>query len=287
MITDTHCHLTCDEIYSHMDETLENAKNADVDLMMIMCTNKTEYLRALDLKTKSPEHLKVAFGYYPGDAKEITKEDLEFLKAEALSGRMDVLGEIGLDYYWDTSFKDLQKELFKIQIEIANAAGLPISIHMREASRDTMDLLEQYAKTPVILHCFSGSEPIMEEALKHGMYISFAGPITYKNNKQGPINVKACPIDHLLSETDSPYLSPVPHRGYPNEPAFVVDTVAKIAEFKELDQAALHQAIRQNFLTLLGKKASAPTQEEIADIQSFLATCDPSWKEIQLKEEAK
>ncbi|MBD5423819.1 MAG: TatD family hydrolase [Allobaculum sp.] len=249
MLTDTHCHLTCDELYDHCEELLENASQADVDLMMIMTTNKEEYLRALKLKEKYPDRIKVAFGWFPGDAKEITQDDLEYLRQEALAQRMDVLGEIGLDYYWDKSFKEEQKELFKAQIEIANEANLPISIHMRDASQDTLELLK-IAKTPIIFHCFSGSLPVMQDALKLNSFISFAGPITYKNNKQGPINVKACPLDRLLSETDSPYLSPVPKRGIRNEPAYVSFTVDKIAQLKDLSSKEVATQIRQNFVSL-------------------------------------
>lgn len=253
MITDTHCHLTCDELYESVGALIDQAKDAGVDLMMVMCTNKTEYERALALKEQYPDLLKVAFGWFPGDAKEISEEDLAYLRDEALSGRMDVLGEIGLDYYWDTSFKDEQKTLFQKQIEIANEARLPISIHMREASRDTLDLLKAHAKTPIIFHCFSGSLPIMEEALTMDSMISFAGPITYKNNKQGPINVKACPPERILSETDAPYLSPVPYRGKRNQPAYVKATAEKMAELKEMDADDLNRQIRKNFLSLFEK----------------------------------
>ncbi len=257
MVTDTHCHITCDEMAEHLDEVLEQAKEADVDLMMIMCTSKEEYERALKLKDQDPERFKVAFGWFCSDAPKITEEDLDFLEQEAMSGRMDVLGEIGLDYHWDTSFKDLQKELFIHQLDIANKANLPVSIHMRDASRDTMDILEAHAKTPIIFHCFSGSTPIMEEALKMDSMISFAGPITYKNNRQGVANVKTCPIDRLLSETDSPYLSPVPYRGKPNQPAYVVSTAAKIAELKDTDPDAINAQIRKNFLSLFRDKTNS------------------------------
>lgn len=250
MLTDTHCHLTCDELYDKHEELIEKAKCEGVDLMMVMATNQEEYLRALQIKEKYPEMIKVAFGWFPGDAKDITPENLEYLKQEALAGRLDVLGEIGLDYYWDKSFKEEQKELFRKQIEIANLAQLPIAIHMRDASQDTLDILKQYAQTPIIFHCFSGSLETMKEALKLNSLISFAGPITYKNNKQGPINVKACPVNRILSETDAPYLSPVPKRGKRNEPAYVSFTVDKIAELKEMDKEALAQQIRHNFLSL-------------------------------------
>ncbi len=257
MITDTHCHLTCDELYPKADELMQSAIDAGVDLMMVMCTNKEEYDRALLLKEKYPDHVKLAWGWFPEDAKTITQADLDLLEEEAMSGRMDVLGEIGLDYYWDQSFKEEQKKLFIAQLEIANRAGLPVSIHMRDASRDTMDILEAHAKTPIIFHCFSGSLPIMQEALKLDSMISFAGPITYKNNKQGPVNVQNCPIDRILSETDSPYLAPVPYRGKRNQPAFVAATAQKIADFKETDADTLNAQIRANFLSLFDPRSKS------------------------------
>lgn len=255
---DSHCHLTCDELYEQAWDRITDAKEAGVESMMIMCTSRDEYLKALKLKEQDPDALKVAFGWFPGDAKEITPEDLEYLKQEALSGRMDVLGEIGLDYYWDTSFKDTQKELFIRQIEIANEAGLPISIHMRDASRDTLDILKVHAKTKIIFHCFSGSLEIMQEALKLNSLISFAGPVTYKNNKQGPVNVQHCPADRMLTETDSPYLAPVPYRGKRNQPAYVKATFEKIAELKDMDPAVLEAQIASNYQSLFTKADLQP-----------------------------
>lgn len=250
MITDTHCHITCDKLYENVDEIISEALEKGVDLMMVICTNKEEYLRARKLKEKYPDILKVAFGYYPGDVEDVTDEDLAYLDQEARAGHLDVLGEIGLDYYWDITFKEEQKELFIRQIQLANETNLPISIHMRDASRDCMDILEAYAKTPIIFHCFSGSLEIMKEALKLNSLISFAGPITYKNNKQGPVNVAECPADRILSETDSPYLSPIPYRGKTNHPAYVHATMSKIAEIKDIEEDVLCKQIRENFLSL-------------------------------------
>lgn len=250
MWTDSHCHITCDELYPNVDEIIQNAKDAGVDQMLIMCTNLEELERALPIKEKEPERFKVAFGWFPEDAKDITQQDLDTLRDIAMSHKIDVLGEIGLDYYWDKSFKEEQKELFKKQIEIANEAGLPISIHMRDASKDTLDILRELAKTKIIFHCFSGSKETMKEALKMDSLISFAGPITFKNNKSGPENVAACPLDRILSETDSPYLAPVPKRGKRNQPAYVQYTAQKIAEIKNLDEKTVADQIAKNYQTL-------------------------------------
>ena len=166
------------------------------------------------------------------------------------SNQIDCLGEIGLDYYWDKSFINEQKELFIKQIQMANHANLPISIHMREATKDCLDILREHAKTKVIFHCFSGSKETMNECLKMGAYISFAGPITFKNNRQGVECATLCPLDRILTETDSPYLAPVPYRGKTNEPKYVEFTTKKICELKEIDVETLCAQISNNFQSL-------------------------------------
>ena len=251
MYTDSHCHITTDSLYERIDEVLNNMKN--VSSCMIMCTSEEEFLRALPIKEKDPK-FKIAFGWFPGDAKEITEEHLQKLKTYIHEGKIDVLGEIGLDYYWDTSFNDIQKELFIKQILMANEAGIPIAIHMRESTQDCMDLLKQYAKTTIIMHCYSGSVETMKECIRRGYYISFAGPITFKNAKSGPDCVRECPLDRILSETDSPYLTPVPFRGKQNEPMYVEYTVKKMAEFKDMDADVLAKQIENNFLSIFEKK---------------------------------
>lgn len=247
MYTDSHCHLTCDELYDQLDEVLANMHS--LSSCMIMCTNETEFQRALLIKKQDPR-FKVAFGFFPGDAKEVSHQDLEQLEMNLKEGLIDVLGEIGLDYYWDDSFKEIQKELFIKQIELANRYKVPISIHMREATNDCLSILKQYAKTKIIFHCFSGSLETMKECLKMNSLISFAGVITFKNAKHAPACVKACPIDRILSETDSPYLTPVPYRGKRNQPAYVEFVEKKIAELKESDLESVCRQIDQNFLSL-------------------------------------
>ena len=251
MVLDSHCHITCDEMYEKIDEVLKNADN--LSDMLVMCTSPAELDRALELKKAHPDKIRVAFGWFPEEAKDFTQEKKDYLEKVLSEGKLDVLGEIGLDYYWDTSYKEAQKELFIYQLEKAAEYNLPVSIHMRDASRDTLDILEEYGKTRIIFHCFSGSTEIMKEALKLDSLISFAGPITYKNNKVGPANVAACPADRMLSETDSPYLAPVPMRGKRNEPAFVQYTEEKMAEIKGMDPADLAAQIKKNYDAFFAK----------------------------------
>lgn len=247
MYTDSHCHLTDDKLYTNIDTVLENMN--EVSNAMIMCTTKKEFERALPLKKIRPD-FKIAWGFFPGDAKEVTDADLEELKTAIQNKEVDCLGEIGLDYYWDTSFNDIQKELFIKQIHIANEYNLPISIHMRESTKDCMDILKEHAKTKIIFHCFSGSKETLKECLKMDSIISFAGPITYKNNRQGVECATLCPIDRLLTETDSPYLTPVPFRGKRNEPKYVEYTTKKICELKGIEVESLCSQISKNFQSL-------------------------------------
>lgn len=250
MYLDSHCHITCDKLYEDVDKILENAK--DLSDMLVMCTNKEEFERALPLKEKD-SRLKVAFGFFPGDAKEITDEDLDYLEKNLKEGKVDLLGEIGLDYYWDDSFKEEQKELFIKQLKLAEKYRLPVSIHMRDASGDTLEILKKHAKTKTILHCYSGSPETMKELLKMDTLISFAGPVTFKNNKNGPACIEACPLDRILSETDSPYLTPVPYRGKTNQPAYVKYVADKIAEIKALPIEEVTSQIKKNYDTLFVK----------------------------------
>ena len=148
---------------------------------------------------------------------------------------------------WKETDKMEQKELFIKQIQIANEHNLPISIHMRESTKDCMDILKQYAKTKIIFHCFSGSKETMMECLKMNSMISFAGPITFKNARQAPECIEACPIDRIITETDSPYLTPVPYRGKENEPMYVEYVAKKICEIKQLDEASACKQIEENF----------------------------------------
>ena len=247
MYTDSHAHITCDALYERIDEVIENMNL--VSQCMIMCTTLEEYQRAQNIKAQDLR-FKVAFGWFPSDAKEITSDDLKTLYDLASAKQIDCLGEIGLDYYWDTSFNDQQKELFIRQIEIANQTRLPISIHMRDSTKDCLDILKEHAQTRIIFHCFSGSVETMKECLKLDSLISFAGPLTFKNARHAPDCVLACPIDRILTETDSPYLTPVPYRGKQNEPKYVEYVAKKICELKALDESLLCSQIESNFLSL-------------------------------------
>ena len=247
MYTDSHCHITCDDLYERIDEVLQNMK--DVSRAMIMCTSEEEFLRALPLKEKDPK-FKIAWGWFPEDAKDITEEHFHKLEQAISNHQIDCVGEIGLDYHWDTSFIEEQKRIFIRQIQMANKSHLPISIHMRDATKDCLDILRTYAQTKIIFHCFSGSVETMKECLKMNSFISLGGPVTFKNAKKAKQVAIACPLDRFLSETDCPYMCPEPYRGRQNEPMYVQYVEKKICELKQLDEDIVCSQIQNNFDSL-------------------------------------
>ena len=166
---------------------------------------------------------------------------------------MKAIGEIGLDYHWykEKEEHDFQKIWFVKQIELANKLHLPLSIHARDASEDTYKILKEH--TPicgVVLHCYSGSREMMDRFLELGLYFGFDGPITYKNALTPKECVIHCPLDKILSETDSPYLPPVPFRGQTNEPSHIKEIVEQMAMLKHIGQKELEKQIKENFYKL-------------------------------------
>ena len=252
MYIDSHCHITCDQLYSRIDEVIRNM--CEVNHAMIICTNKSEFSRALQVKETYGNRFKIAWGWYPGDVKDIDESHYQILQEAIDYKQIDCLGEIGLDYYWDTSFIDKQKEAFIRQIHMANKANLTIAIHMREATKDTLDILREHAQTKVIMHCFSGSVETMKECIKQGYLISLAGPITFKNARHAIEVAKECPLAFLLTETDSPYLTPVPYRGKQNEPKYVSYVTQKIAEIKDMNVEEVANQIQDNFISLIQRE---------------------------------
>ena len=189
------------------------------------------------------------YGISPNDV-----EDIDYAKIEELAQNEKVvgIGEIGLDYYWNKENKKLQKEVFIKQIEIANKLNLPIIIHTREAVMDTIEILKQYpVKQKGIFHCCPLNVELIKEALKLGFYISFSGNVTFKNSKNANLCIETVPIDRILIETDSPYMSPEPFRGTRNTSAHVRYVAEKIANVKQLDEEEIAKQTFENACRIL------------------------------------
>lgn len=181
------------------------------------------------------ENVYSMIGIYPTEAKTYSQEVEDKMVEFAKNSKVVAVGEIGLDYYWDKSFVDLQKAVFIKQIKLANRLNLPIVVHDREAHRDTFDILKQYNKSSkVLLHCFSGSVEFMKECVIEGWYIALGGVVTFKNAIKAKEVAMAVPVEKLVLETDSPYLTPTPFRGKENKPAFVRYVAEEIANLRRM-----------------------------------------------------
>lgn len=239
---DSHCHINDESYLEDLDEVLDRMLLNKVTKAMLVCVSLDDYKRTLNIRKEGIE-FKKAIGVYP----EYTDMDeTEFNKYVSLMEKCDAIGEIGLDYHWYKDTKDKQIELFIRQIEIANKLNKPVIIHAREALGDTYNILKQHP-CKAVLHCYSGSYELAKEFVKLGYYISIGGPVTFKNAKE-PLEVaQNIPLDKLLIETDSPYLTPVPNRGKRNEPSNVVYTAKKIMEIRGIDEASFLDQINKNY----------------------------------------
>ena len=184
---------------------------------------------------EADENIYAMIGIYPSEAKTYTQEVEDRMIELAKNHKVKAVGEIGLDYYWDKSFVDLQKEVYVKQILLANKLNLPIVIHDREAHKDAYDLLLEYNQSSkALFHCFSGSVEFMRECVKKGWYIALGGVVTFKNAVKMKDVAREIPLDKLVLETDSPYLTPVPFRGKPNTPAYVRYVAEEIASLRQM-----------------------------------------------------
>ena len=242
---DSHCHINDESYLEDLDEVLDRMLLNKVNKAMLVCVSLDDYQRTLNIKKEGIE-FKKAIGVYP----EYTDiDETEFNKYVSLMEKCDAIGEIGLDYHWYKDTRDKQIDLFIRQIEIANRLNKPVIIHAREALGDTYKILKEH-RCKAVLHCYSGSYELAKEFIKLGYYISIGGPVTFKNAKE-PLEVaKNIPLDRLLIETDSPYLTPVPNRGKRNEPSNVVYTAKKIMEIRGIDEETFLDQINKNYDSL-------------------------------------
>jgi len=251
---DSHAHLCGTELYDDIKNIVARFPKNQIARVMLICCSTKEYLQAKQL-IKDYDCFDIARGIHPESTNELRDEDLDNLEVELREGLISLLGEIGLDYYWVKDNKEKQRELFIRQLALADKYDLPIAVHCRDASEDTYKILDKYHQTKRgVLHCYSGSVEMMERYVRLGYYISLAGPVTFQNAKTAVEVAKAVPLDHLLYETDCPYLTPVPFRGKRNDPNFVIYTAAKIAELKNIEVEELNRQVTVNYNCLLKGK---------------------------------
>ena len=243
MIIDTHMHIY-DDRFLDKEKIIQNALDNDVKKMIIIGYDKESSLKALEL-SKKYDFIYLAVGLHPSEVLKEEDKELKWLTEILDNEKVIAIGEIGLDYYWDDSFKDEQIKYFKKQIEIAKAYNLPIIIHNRDAMQDTFNTIKD-EKIKGVLHCYGGSVEMARELTKRGWYLGIGGVVTFKNAKTIKEVVKEIDLKYLLTETDSPYLAPTPHRGELNEPAYTKYVVEEISKIKEIDVSAVEKQVEEN-----------------------------------------
>ena len=242
---DSHCHINDDAFKDDLKDVLNNMVINDVRKAMIISSYIDDYNYGLTISHPEIE-FKHSLGIYPGDVDKTSEELIDAYEKIYEDDKCVAIGEIGLDYYWQKDNKERQKEIFIRQLLKAKQLNKPVIIHSRDAIQDTYDILKEY-RVAGVMHCYSNSAEMAKEFSKLGYYISIAGPITWKNAKEPLEVIKAVPLDKLLIETDSPYLSPTPNRGKRNEPANVRFTGLKIIQELGIDELSFKKQINENY----------------------------------------
>jgi TatD DNase family protein len=248
MFIDSHAHLDDDRFDDDREILIESLRANNIDLVFNIGADIKTSKASVEL-AKKYDHIYAVVGIHPHDAEDAEDNYLDILRELSLEEKVVAIGEIGLDFYYDNSPRDIQRKVFKEQLKLAKELNLPVVIHTRDASQETFDILKEAGKDGSlrgIMHCYSGSVEMAKEYIKLGFYISIAGPVTFKNSRVVKDVAKEIPLDKLLIETDCPYLSPEPHRGKRNEPKFVKHTAEKIAEIRGISLEELAKATSEN-----------------------------------------
>jgi TatD DNase family protein len=264
MLVDSHCHLDFDVFGGRLADVLAGARAAGIGTMLTIGTKLKEFPGVRAIAEGHPD-IFCSVGVHPHEAGAHDGLSAADLVALATHPRVVGLGETGLDYHYQHSSPDAQRACFGEHLEAAQATGLPVIVHSRNADTDTAEMLEAAAaREPLtgVIHCFTGGAELARRCIDIGFHISFSGIVTFKNADDLRETARQVPLDRLLVETDAPYLAPVPNRGKPNEPAFVVHTAARLAEIRGITLPELADATTSNFFALFGK-AERPAEAPV------------------------
>lgn len=259
MLVDSHCHLDRLKLSPYengLDGAISAAAERGVSAMLCVCISETNKAQVLEI-AEAYEQIHASVGVHPCDVDE-TAIQVDALKLWADHDKVVALGETGLDYYHSDENKVVQRQSFIAHLEAAKSLELPVIVHTRDAREDTIDLIAEHGcrKNAGVLHCFTESWEMAEQALALNYYISLSGIVTFKNAKELKEVAKRVPIERLLVETDSPYLAPVPYRGKPNEPKYVREVAEYLADLKGVSFNTLAEVTTRNFYDLFNKAQS-------------------------------
>ena len=254
-LVDSHCHLQADRFEADVDLVLGGARLAGVERILVPAWDPASCVGALALVDRFP-WLDAAVGVHPHDASQV--EERHYCLIEKLSENLRVIavGETGLDYFYDNSPRDVQREVFRQQLRLAKKLGLPVIVHTRDADEDTERILREEAPPLGVIHCFTSSARLADFALRIGFSISFSGIVTFPKSQPLAEIARRIPLDRILVETDCPYLAPVPHRGKRNEPVYVADTARFVAALRDISVDELAGQTAANFNRVFVAKSS-------------------------------
>ena len=251
MFIDTHCHLSVED-YDDIDEVINDNRKAGIEKIIISGCTKESIIESLEL-SKKYDDIFVTIGYHPSEAKIILNSDISALEKHLIDDKVVGIGEIGLDYHYGKDDIDLQKELFKKQLDLAIKYKLPVVIHSRDATLDTINILKEYPDVIGDIHCFSGSVETARQYINLGYYLGIGGVVTFTNSNLSKV-VKEIGIDNIVFETDSPYLTPVPFRGKKNSSKYIPYICKKVAETLGEDEDMVAKKVLDNTYNLFDLK---------------------------------
>ena len=256
-LIDSHCHLNYEGLADRQDEVLENARKRGVTGFLNISTRRKEWNDVIGVAERHND-VWASVGVHPHEADAHSDLGAAALVEGSNHPRVIAIGECGLDYYYDKSDRQAQRERFRAHIDAARQTRLPLIVHTREAEEDTAEILTAAVRqggVTGVFHCFTGSAELARKALDLGFFISLSGIVTFKNARDLQDTAKWLPADRMLVETDSPFLAPVPHRGQTCEPAFVADTANFVAELRGEEPEQLAETTTANFFKLFSKAA--------------------------------
>ena len=251
MIFDTHAHYDDRKFDADRHELLAAMPENGVSLIIDPGCDGKSSRAACALAQKYP-FVYAAVGWHPEEWQSWSGESMALLRSLCTQPKVVAIGEIGLDYYWDTEHKALQKEMFERQLSLAIERNLPVIVHDREAHGDSLEIVMNYPEARGVFHCFSGSAEMAKELIRRGWYLGFDGPVTYKNNRKAAEVLAVTPLERILVETDSPYMAPEPCRGKRNDSSLLVYVLEKIAAAKGVTAEKMTRITHENGCRLFG-----------------------------------
>ena len=253
MIIDSHCHLDYSNLYNQLDDVVRRAEYNQVKYLLTICTT-LESFEKIKLIVEKYKNIYGTFGIHPHESGKYTNIDSKFIfKLKNKYKKIIGIGETGLDFYYNHSDKKIQKKSFVEHISAASQLNIPVIVHSRNAETDTYEIIKSEKKNSnlkVLIHCFAGSKEFAKKLIDINCFISVSGIITFKNSTELADVVSSIPIENLLVETDSPYLAPVPYRGKSNEPSYIVHTVERLSQIKNVSNEYVISNTTNNFRKL-------------------------------------